>query len=151
MDPIEPIENVLQQMLHQHPEIAERLRKEKPRARIAAALVRVRNALGYTQHEIAKLSENSQGNVARLEKATGNPQTTEALLAYAKACNLTLGLVFIAQTDNGPAIVEATGIDEDGQSDAFLRTLITVLPATQNKEWYKARHFRKAAAAAASA
>jgi transcriptional regulator with XRE-family HTH domain len=138
-------ENLIQEVLD--PQIAERLRREKPRARIAAALVRVRNALGYTQHEVATLIKTPQSNVARLEKATGNPQTTDAILSYAKACNLTLGLVFVAQTANGPAIVEATGIDDD-RSDAFLRTLITVPPATQNKEWYKAQYFRKAAVAA---
>jgi len=136
-------ENIIQEVLDLHPQIAERLRREKPRVRIAAALVRVRNALGYTQQEIASLIETPQSNVARLEKATGNPQTTEAILSYAKACNLTLGLVFITQTENGPAIMEATGIDDDGRSDAFLRTLITVPHATQNKEWYKARYFSK--------
>jgi transcriptional regulator with XRE-family HTH domain len=136
------VESVFQEILQQHPEIAERLRQERPRASIAAALVRVRNALRLTQRDVAAAMDTPQSNVARLEKPAGNPQTTEALVAYAKACGLTLGLVFMTSKGDGIAIVEATGIDEDGRSDEFLRSLITVAPARE-KKW--------AVAAAASA
>jgi transcriptional regulator with XRE-family HTH domain len=125
------VESVFEEILQQHPEIAERLRQERPRASIAAALARVRNALGLTQREVARLMKTPQSNVARLEKATGNPQTTEALIAYAKACGLTLGLVFMVPTKEGVAIMEATAIDEDGRSDEFLRSLITVSPVAR--------------------
>jgi transcriptional regulator with XRE-family HTH domain len=130
------VESVFEEILQRHPEIAERLRQERPRVSIAAALVRVRNALGLTQRDVAREMDTPQSNVARLEKPTGNPQTTEALIAYAKACGLTLGLVFMTSTDNGVAIVEATGIDEDGHSDEFLRNMITVPPVVH--EWEKA-------------
>ena len=124
-----PVENVIQGIVERHPEIAERLRQEGPRSSIAAALVRVRNALGLTQRDVARLMNKPQGNVARLEKATGNPQTTDALIEYANACGLTLGLVFVTQTPNGLAIMEATGIDQG--SDEFLRHLITVKPVVR--------------------
>jgi transcriptional regulator with XRE-family HTH domain len=143
------IDSVFEEILRRNPGIGEALQKERPRASIAAALVRVRNALGRTQRDIAASMNTPQSNVARLEKATGNPQTTEALIAYAKACGLTLGLVFIVPTEKGLAIMEATGIDEDGRSDEFLRTLITVPPVARDKEWYK-KWYPAAKAAAAS-
>jgi|SRR4029077_1913145 len=138
------IDRVFNEILRRNPKLAERMRVERPRARIAAALVRVRNALGYTQRDVAKLMKTDQPNIARLEKASGNPQTTDAIVAYAKACGLTVGLVFIQPHQGSFAIVEATAIDHDDRSDEFLRGYITAQAEVQEELPY-------AAAAAAAA
>jgi transcriptional regulator with XRE-family HTH domain len=121
--------DVFREIIERNPKIGERVREQLPRARIAAALVRVRNALGLTQKDVARLMGAEQPNIARLEKASGNPQTTEALAAYAQACGLTLGLVFMCQGKNGVVIVEGTAIDEDERYDQFLRSAIVPMPA----------------------
>jgi transcriptional regulator with XRE-family HTH domain len=121
--------DVFREIIERNPKIGERVREQLPRARIAAALVRVRNALGLTQKEVARHMGMDQPNIARLEKASGNPQTTEALAAYARACGLTLGLVFMRQEKNTVVVVEATAIDEDERYDQFLRSAIVKMPA----------------------
>jgi transcriptional regulator with XRE-family HTH domain len=128
----ERISNVFNEAIRRNPKIEQRLREALPRARIAASLVRLRNSLGYTQRDVATLMNTPQSNVARLEKATGNPQTTDALVAYAQACGLTLGVVFMRQEGDLFNIVEASAIGGGERADGFLRSMITVEPAKDN-------------------
>lgn len=124
----ERISNVFNEAIRRNPKILEHLRQSLPRARIAASLVRLRNALRYTQRDVATLMNTPQSNVARLEKATGNPQTTDALVAYAHACGLTLGLIFMRQEGDSFSVVEASAIGGGERADRFLREMITVEP-----------------------
>ena len=116
--------DVFREIIERNPEIGERVREQLPRARIAAALVEFPERFGPHAEQLARHMGADQPNVARLEKASGNPQTTEALAAYAQACGLTLGLVFMRQEKNRIVIVEATAIDEDQRYDHFLRSAI---------------------------
>ncbi len=106
------------------PQLRQAWAEAKPRARIAGALVRLRNALGYRQRDVAERLAIPQSNVARIERASGNPQTTDALTAYARACGMALGIVFLKETDHGWTVAEATAVDEAPGADEFLRGLI---------------------------
>lgn len=141
----ERISNIFNEAIRRNPKIMEGLQKGLPRARIAAALVRLRNALHLTQRDVAALMKTPQSNVARLEKATGNPQTTDALVAYAQACGLTLGVIFIRPDGDTFGIVEATAIGGE-RADRFLRGMITIEPAERTEAAAKTQ---VAAAAAA--
>ncbi|HEX5212651.1 MAG TPA: helix-turn-helix domain-containing protein [Pseudolabrys sp.] len=110
--------------LARDPELQRSWEQAKPRARIAGALVRLRNALGYRQQDVADRLAMPQSNVARLERASGNPQTTDALTAYARACGMVLGLVFLKETEHGWMVAEATAVDDLPGADEFLRDLI---------------------------
>jgi transcriptional regulator with XRE-family HTH domain len=110
--------------------------ERRPRARLSAALLRVRRGLKLTQSDVARKMGLEQSNIARIEGAQGAAQTTEALIRYANACGLTLGIVFLNREDNRYTIVDGAAIDGNPQADELFRSLIE-----QSK--------RKAAAAAA--
>jgi len=129
----ERISGIFNEAIRRNPKIADRLRQSLPRLRIAASLVRVRNALGYTQRTVAERMGTPQSNVARLEKAFGNLQTMEALVAYAHACGLTLGLVFLRPEGETFEIVEAAGIGGE-RPDQFLRDIVTVKAENTDQE-----------------
>jgi transcriptional regulator with XRE-family HTH domain len=125
----------LDDVLARDPELQSAWRVHKPRARIAGALTRLRRTLGWSQADVASRIDNAhQSNIARMERAVGNPQTTDSLIAYAQACGMVLGVVFMAQDDRGEwRITEATAVDDQPGADEFLRSKIrseeSALPA----------------------
>jgi transcriptional regulator with XRE-family HTH domain len=116
-------EDFLGAIVKDDPEVADHLSVLRPRTRMAAALARVRSTLRLTQRDVASRMDIPQSNVARMECPLGNLQTTEALLAYAEACGLKLGVVFLEKSDDTFAIREATVISSDDAADRFLQSL----------------------------
>ena len=143
----------LDDVLAQDPELQSAWQIQKPRARIAVALTRLRRTLGWSQADVASRIDNAhQSNIARMERAVGNPQTTDSLIAYAQACNMVLGVVFMAKDDHGEwQIAEATAVDDQPGADEFLRSKIRTeeiaVPAG-DEDALPAKYGRAAAAAA---
>lgn len=87
---MERVDTLLEGLIREDPAALKLWQEERPRARLAAALVRVRRAFRLTQLAVAKNMGLEQSNVARIESSQGSAQTTEALTRYTRACGLTL-------------------------------------------------------------
>ncbi|MCB6185151.1 helix-turn-helix domain-containing protein [Leeia sp. TBRC 13508] len=70
--------------------LPDRLLKEQPDISVAAKMIR--EALGLSQEEFARLIQISKGALAKLEQGAGNP-TLETLEAIAKPFNLRIALL----------------------------------------------------------
>ncbi len=121
---MERVDTLLEGLIREDPAALKLWQEERPRARLAAALVRVRRAFRLTQLAVAKNMGLEQSNVARIESSQGSAQTTEALTRYTRACGLTLGVVFLKREQNRYTIVDAAAIDDGPEADMFLRRLI---------------------------
>jgi len=120
---MERVDTLLEGLIREDPAALKLWQEQRPRARLAAALVRVRRALNLTQDAVAKKMGLEQSNVARIESSEGSAQTTEALTRYARACGLTLGVVFLKREQNRYTMVDAAAIDDGPEADKFLRSL----------------------------
>lgn len=118
------VDTLLEGLIREDPAALKLWQERRPRAKLSAALVRVRRALKLTQRDVAGKIGLEQSNIARMESAGGAAQTTEALMRYANACGLTLGIVFLKRRGDDYTIVDGAAVDEDPQADEVFRRLI---------------------------
>ncbi|WP_350939753.1 helix-turn-helix domain-containing protein [Vibrio metschnikovii] len=72
-----------------NPEVKQAYDELEPEFELINTLLRMRNAAGLTQDQVAERMGTKEANVSRLEKGRGNP-TLKTLMSYAKACNCEL-------------------------------------------------------------
>ncbi|WED22850.1 helix-turn-helix domain-containing protein [Vibrio sp. JC009] len=65
----------------------------EPEFELINTLLRMRNAAGLTQDQVAQRMGTKEANISRLEKGRGNP-TLKTLIKYAKACGCELRFGF---------------------------------------------------------
>lgn len=118
------IDALLGEVLEGDRKARELLAEATPRTRIAATLVRLRRLLNLSQRDVAERLERPQSTVARLEKPIGNIQTSEALAAYAKACGLTAGLIFLREEGDRIIVFDAVALNDDPVAEHFLASMV---------------------------
>jgi len=72
-----------------NPEVKKAYDELEPEFELINTLLKMRNAAGLTQDQVAERMGTKEANVSRLEKGRGNP-TLKTLMSYAKACNCEL-------------------------------------------------------------
>ncbi|MGL4381981.1 MAG: helix-turn-helix domain-containing protein [Vibrio sp.] len=72
-----------------NPEVKQAYDELEPEFELINTLLRMRNAAGLTQDQVAERMGTKEANISRLEKGRGNP-TLKTLISYAKACNCEL-------------------------------------------------------------
>jgi len=72
-----------------NPEVKQAYEDLEPEFELINTLLRMRNAAGLTQDQVAERMGTKEANISRLEKGRGNP-TLKTLMNYAKACNCEL-------------------------------------------------------------
>lgn len=98
------------------PEIAESLRDNAVKAKLALDLRRLRKQFGLTQKDVSKISGLTQPMVSRLESPTGNMPNSLTLLRYIKACGGHLAIADIETSEfpaDGFALIGEADLEEE--------------------------------------
>jgi transcriptional regulator with XRE-family HTH domain len=108
--------SLLEAMDAARPDVAEELRANAFKAKLASDLRRRRKQAGLTQQEISEISGLTQPMVSRLESPLGNMPNIMTLVRYIQACGSHLAIADFAAGElqaEGFVLVGETELDEE--------------------------------------
>ena len=85
-------EDYLKEAKEQNPSVKQDIEEMQVLASIVSTIIEIRNELGYSQRELAKICGLPQSSVARIESCSVKPNV-ETLIKIMKPLGLTLSVV----------------------------------------------------------